>query len=570
MYETNTEDIIKAQRKSEEAMEKIITNNSGLVWSIVNRFLGRGYSKEELYQIGCIGLIKAVQRFDTKFEVKISTFAVPYIMGEIKRFIRDDGPIKVSRSIKELGAKIREIQRDYLAKNGKDIKISEIAKILSTSVEDVAVALDASRPLDSIDEELYEGEDKQSKISKISNNKDEMGELINKITVRKLIKELEKREQEIILLRYYKQKTQVEVAKALRNITSASLKNREEDFIRNAQENCDLGRKMKKIIILILAFVLICFMLPILFTKKYNPQEITTAIQKEEDEYDYKQYSTIKLLHTETGEIEEINIDEYLYGVVAAEMPASFHEEALKAQALVARTYTIYKIINGSKHEGADICDSASCCQAWISKENRFARWNEEECESNWKKIVSAVENTKGKIITYEGNPINAFFHSNSGGTTETASNVWGGTNYPYLQTVETVGEDAYSQYNSEVTLTKNEVIQKLKEYHSDIEMNFENENEIQILENTESGRVKTIKFGNIQITGTETRTIFGLRSANFTVKIEGDNVIFEVLGYGHGVGMSQTGADSMAKLGNDYETIIKHYYTGVEIQNIF
>lgn len=215
MYETNTEDIIKAQGKSEEAMEKIITNNSGLVWSIVNRFLGRGYSKEELYQVGCIGLIKAVQRFDVKFEVKISTFAVPYIMGEIKRFIRDDGPIKVSRSIKELGAKIREIQRDYLAKNGKDIKISEIAKILNTSIEDIAVALDASKPLDSIDEELYEGDDTESKISKISNNKDEMGELINKMTIRKLIKELEAREQEIIVLRYYKQKTQVEVAKAL-------------------------------------------------------------------------------------------------------------------------------------------------------------------------------------------------------------------------------------------------------------------------------------------------------------------------------------------------------------------
>lgn len=99
--------------------------------------------------------------------------------------------------------------------------------------------------------------------------------------------------------------------------------------------------------------------------------------------------------------------------------------------------------------------------------------------------------------------------------------------------------------------------------------MNFENENEIQILENTESGRVKTIKFGNIQISGVETRTIFSLRSTNFTVKKEGDNVTFEVLGYGHGVGMSQTGADSMAKLGNDYQTIIKHYYTGVEIQNV-
>jgi len=223
MYETKTEDIIKAQQKSEEAMEKIIRSNSGLVWSIVNRFLNRGYSKEELYQIGCIGLIKAVQRFDVKFEVRISTFAVPYIMGEIKRFIRDDCPIKISRSIKELGIKIREIQRDYLTKNGRDIKISEIAKILNVSIEDVAQALDASRPLDSIDEEIYDENDTQSKISKISNNKDEMGELINKITIRKLIKELEQREQEIIILRYFKQKTQVEVAKMIRNITSASV-----------------------------------------------------------------------------------------------------------------------------------------------------------------------------------------------------------------------------------------------------------------------------------------------------------------------------------------------------------
>lgn len=108
-----------------------------------------------------------------------------------------------------------------------------------------------------------------------------------------------------------------------------------------------------------------------------------------------------------------------------------------------------------------------------------------------------------------------------------------------------------------------------MKEKYSDSIIDFTNENEIQILENTESGRVKKIKFGNKELSGVETRTIFGLRSAKFTVRIEGDNVIFEVLGYGHGVGMSQTGADSMAKLGNDYETIIKHYYTGVEIQNV-
>ena len=160
---------------------------------------------------------------------------------------------------------------------------------------------------------------------------------------------------------------------------------------------------MKKLILLILIFVLICFAIPIIFTKQYNSQEVIAEVPEQKQEYDYKQYSTIKLLHQETGKIEEIGLDEYLYGVVSAEMPASFEMEALKAQATVARTYTIYKIVNGSKHEGANICDSASCCQAWIPKEKRFESWNENERETNWQKIVSAVEETKGKIITYEG-----------------------------------------------------------------------------------------------------------------------------------------------------------------------
>ena len=215
MYETNTNEIIKAQNNNKEAMEKAVTGNSGLVWSIVNRFLGRGYSKEELYQIGCIGLIKAIKRFDATYEVKISTFAVPYIMGEIKRFIRDDGPIKISRSIKELGAKIRDVQREYLAKNGQDIKISELAKVLGASKEEITIALDAARPIDSIDEDAYEGEEKESKISKIGNNKDEVGDLINKMTLKKVINELNEREKTIISLRYFKDKTQVEVAKML-------------------------------------------------------------------------------------------------------------------------------------------------------------------------------------------------------------------------------------------------------------------------------------------------------------------------------------------------------------------
>ena len=218
------------------------------------------------------------------------------------------------------------------------------------------------------------------------------------------------------------------------------------------------------------------------------------------------------------------------------------------------------------KHGNADICDDYRGCQAWISKEDRLAKWSPNEAEANWNKITEAVDSTQGKIITYNGSPIDAFFHSNSGGTTETANNVWGGDNFPYLQSVQTSGEDGYTQYSSEVELTKDEFINKIKEKHQDFEINFDDPNSIQILEYTESGRVRTIKLGNIQIAGTEARTLFGLKSTNFSFEIDGDKIRFKVLGYGHGVGMSQTGADSMAKAGSNCEEIIKHFYNGVEV----
>jgi len=184
---------------------------------------------------------------------------------------------------------------------------------------------------------------------------------------------------------------------------------------------------------------LLTFLIPAVFTiSNRNVVEAKSNVNEKENnvkeypQYDYGQYTTIKLLHTATNTIEEIELDEYLYGVVSAEMPANFETEALKSQAIVARTYTIYKIVNGEKKHGeADICDDSNCCQAWISKENRLARWEEESREENWNKIVAAVNETKGIIITYEGSPINAFFHSNSGGTTEAPVNVWGGSRVP-------------------------------------------------------------------------------------------------------------------------------------------
>lgn len=352
---------------------------------------------------------------------------------------------------------------------------------------------------------------------------------------------------------------------------------------------------MKKFLIYFLGFVIVFFVAPAICTvtpsktqkviavENNSEQEILetekdtnqsqgyeNTSQSESTEQEKSNSKTIKLLHSATGEVEELNLDEYLYGVVSSEMPASFEIEALKAQAVVARTYTIYQTQNNaSKHENADICDNYACCQAWISKDDRFSKWNTEESESNWNKIVEAVNSTSGKIITYNGEPINAFFHSNSGGVTESSVNIWGGVDYPYLKSVETAGEEGYTQYSSQVQFSKQDLLNKIKEKYQDCEIDFSQQNCIQILEYTTSGRIKTIKFGNKEIAGTEARTILGLKSTNFSFSIDGDIVTFYVTGYGHGVGMSQTGADALAKTGSNYEDIIKHFYTDVEIAEL-
>ena len=210
--------IDNAKNGNKDAMTKLIEDNNGLIWSIVRRFNGRGYDIEDLYQIGTIGFIKAIQRFDTSFEVRLSTYAVPYILGEIKRYIRDDGPIKVSRSIKELNVKILELQREFLHKYGRDISLEEISKELKISKEEIAMALDSARPVDSIEDAKYKDNKTDKTVSileQISTGKDEETEITNRITIKNLINELNDKEKEIILLRYYKQKTQMQVSKIL-------------------------------------------------------------------------------------------------------------------------------------------------------------------------------------------------------------------------------------------------------------------------------------------------------------------------------------------------------------------
>lgn len=209
MYDADKTLILKSQKGDNEALEKLIQKNSGLIWSVVRRFWYREIEPEDLYQIACIGFIKAVRRFDFEFNVELSTYAVQYIFGEIKKFIRDDGIIKISRNIKELGVKIKALKKMY----GDNIKIKQMAKQLKVSEEEICVALDAGKKVESINDYIYE-EGNCKKEEKISLEDDEE-KVINKILISSLIENLKIRDKEIIELRYYKEKTQTQVARII-------------------------------------------------------------------------------------------------------------------------------------------------------------------------------------------------------------------------------------------------------------------------------------------------------------------------------------------------------------------
>lgn len=218
MCEEDIQKIEKAQSGDKKALEELIEENNGLIWSIVKRFYGRGHEPEDLYQIGCLGFIKSIKRFNTDFEVKLSTYAVPYMIGEIKRYIRDDGPVKVSRSIKDLGIKIRELQREKMNKQGKEPKIQEIAKELNVDLDDVILAMEATNSVESIEGTKHINNKDGKSISlldTLSTENNEEESITNKLAIGQLIKDLKDREKEIILLRYYKEKTQAQVAKIL-------------------------------------------------------------------------------------------------------------------------------------------------------------------------------------------------------------------------------------------------------------------------------------------------------------------------------------------------------------------
>lgn len=317
------------------------------------------------------------------------------------------------------------------------------------------------------------------------------------------------------------------------------------------------------LIIAIIVFILIAVVLPALTVKKNAAQETKELLPDIE-------FSISKLPESSDitvwidDDLVKMPMEEYLVGVVAAEMPATYETEALKAQAVAARTYTQYKKDHGgcSAHPGADICCQSNHCQAYISPEDMAENWGS-KAAVNTQKIVNAVNATAGEMIYYDGQEIQVFFHSSAGGRTENSENVYGKA-LPYLVSVDSEGEESSSHYFGEVSVSKDEFIKKMTDFSPSLR--FDYHTLIGQITRFDSGRVQSIVVGSETFTGREIREIFSLNSANFTIK-EGSSITFSTVGFGHGVGMSQTGANAMAKNGADYTEILTHYFTGVTIQ---
>lgn len=208
--------IKKCKEGDKEARDRVVTENVGLVWSIVRRFANRGYEMEDLFQIGSIGLLKAIDKFDSSYDVKFSTYAVPMITGEIKRFLRDDGMIKVSRSLKENAAKIRAFREKYSNMHGKEPTIEEIEKELKIEKDEILMALETGAEVESLYKTIYQSDGSPIYlIDKLTQSKDESENMIDRIALREVIATLDEREREIIRLRYFNDRTQTDIAKEL-------------------------------------------------------------------------------------------------------------------------------------------------------------------------------------------------------------------------------------------------------------------------------------------------------------------------------------------------------------------
>ncbi len=345
---------------------------------------------------------------------------------------------------------------------------------------------------------------------------------------------------------------------------------------------------MKKLVIYITTVLVITILLPTVIVKTFNfvPKEkpsLGAALEEEnqkeqKDGKDEKEiielnydFEKVKVYNPKSNLVELIPIDDYVKGVVAAEMPAEFHIEALKAQAVAARTYAISRSIRFEEghpdHRLAPLCTEIHC-QAYLSLGQLEEIHGEAWVEKYWSKIEEAIESTKNLAIFYDGEIIEPLYHSTSGGRTENVKDVFA-IDLPYLKSVTSPYEEDAPRFKNTVTMTVDDFVNKLKSKYPMANLDKSNIHEkIKLIERTATGRVKKVAIDSQVVDGRELRDLFELNSTNFTISLDKKlNIIeIETYGFGHGVGMSQWGANGMGKNGKNFEEILKHYYTGVEI----
>lgn len=265
-------------------------------------------------------------------------------------------------------------------------------------------------------------------------------------------------------------------------------------------------------------------------------------------------------LRSADGSVDEMDMDTYLVGVVLAEMPVSFEEEALKAQAVVARTYARKAYETGGKHGDGSVCTQANCCQAYLSESDYLAKGGTKE---GLAKVRAAVTATSGYVLTYEGTLIEATYFSCSGGSTEDAAAVWG-TDLPYLQAVSSPGEENAAHYTDTVTFTAREFQDALG-----VSLTGRPSEWFRNVTYTDGGGIATMVIGEKAYKGTELRSLLGLRSTAFSITTDAESITVTTRGFGHRVGMSQYGADAMAVTGSTYAEILAHYYQGTQLTQL-
>ncbi|GAA0744340.1 stage II sporulation protein D [Clostridium oceanicum] len=338
-------------------------------------------------------------------------------------------------------------------------------------------------------------------------------------------------------------------------------------------------------IILVLAVILSFLTRSQIYSKNIKDKNVVenkvedNSVEKEavvdvNKKYNVKEEPKVNVYFMKQKKVRAIPLEEYVRGVVSAEMPVEFNEEALKAQAVAARTYALAHMKNFGDNQfneriNADVCDTIYS-QVYMPKDKRLKAWPKNKRNEYWNKIDKSVKSTSGQILVYNGDIVmSPYYFATSNGKTEDCENVFK-SKVPYLKSVSSPGEEKAPKFKTSAKFSYNEFIKKVNSQYPKSGLSTSKlKNQVKILSKSDSGSVKTIKIGNITITGPNFRKLLSLNSSKFTIDFKGSNILINCNGYGHNVGMSQWGANSMGKDGKKYEYILKHYYSGVNIKKL-